>query len=285
MARIRSIKPGFCTSEDIACLTIPCRLHFVMLWTYADDQGRGIDNGRLLKGALWPLDDEVTTEVIEGWQIELWRAGRITRYSLDGKVYFEITNFGEHQHPNRPQASRLPAQTDPGVIVHEQLSECSVSDHGALTPVVEGRGGEGRGGSACKTPDTGPTLPDAPADAPPKATPKLNRQQREAILTKVANVLIDRDGSRQRASTKTDPGSYLGSVRAGKVADYRDAVHALLVKDPALTPEQIADELEPPPPPPPPPPAEYEPEGIGHGVPMPASLRSVRANLRRDGAA
>ena len=113
MARIRSIKPGFCTSEDIACLTIPCRLHFVMLWTYADDEGRGMDNARLIKGALWPLDDEITVETVEAFHDELQEKGRIVRYVHDGRRYFEIRKFREHQHPQKPQKSPLPAQTDP----------------------------------------------------------------------------------------------------------------------------------------------------------------------------
>ena len=33
MARIRSIKPEFATSEAIAELSIPARLHFALLWT------------------------------------------------------------------------------------------------------------------------------------------------------------------------------------------------------------------------------------------------------------
>lgn len=109
MARIRSLKPGFCTSEDIAQLTIPCRLHFAMLWTYADDEGRGADNPRLIKGALWPLDDHIDHDAINAFHDELEQAQRIVRYEVDGRRYFQINDFTKHQHPTRPVKSVLPA--------------------------------------------------------------------------------------------------------------------------------------------------------------------------------
>lgn len=150
MARIRSIKPGFCTSEDIAALSIPCRLHFAMLWTYADDDGRGADNLRLIKGALWPLDDDVTPATIDGWQSELERNGRICRYVDGGRSVFEIRDFRKHQKPNRPtpsdirEASRLDwaASSERYGIAPCSLPDPSMNDPVGVIPVVEGRGGE-----------------------------------------------------------------------------------------------------------------------------------------------
>lgn len=150
MARIRSIKPDFATSEAIAVLSIPARLHFVMLWTYADDEGRGLDNPRLIKAALWPLDDEITTETVESYQQELADAGRIHRYHAGDRDLFEIACFTEHQKPNRPVPSKFPApdlvtSQDDSLSTQCVRSESSVSDHEPLIPVVvvesSGRGG------------------------------------------------------------------------------------------------------------------------------------------------
>ena len=58
MARIRSIKPEFFTSEVIASLPLSARLTFIGLWTYVDDNGVGLDNERLILAAVWPLEDE-----------------------------------------------------------------------------------------------------------------------------------------------------------------------------------------------------------------------------------
>lgn len=140
MPRIRSLKPEFCTSEVIVALSIPCRLHFVQLWTYADDEGRGVDNARLLKAALWPLDDDIDSEQVESWQKELESNGRIVRYEVGGKRFFEIVNFSEHQRPSHPQPSKFPpspstsawdSRNSPG-----SFPECSGNDPGTVTPVV-----------------------------------------------------------------------------------------------------------------------------------------------------
>jgi hypothetical protein len=143
MARIRSVKPGYFTSLDTAGqLSRDCRLHFIGLWTYADDEGRGIDDFRLLKAALWPLDEDVSTGVVEAWQIELEQAGRLVRYTVGGRPYFQIVGWHDHQHPNRKQESTHPAPT-----AHEPHSEPTVNTHGADTDrsLPEGRGEESRG--------------------------------------------------------------------------------------------------------------------------------------------
>lgn len=137
MPRIRSVKPEFCTSLDMVKLSIPCRLHYVMLWTYADDEGRGVDDAMLLKSGCWPADRSVTDEDVEGFQAELERNGQIVRYVVNGRPYFEIVNFREHQRPNKPLPSKLPA---PDEATPEPLPEDSRSTPEPLPPVEEGRG-------------------------------------------------------------------------------------------------------------------------------------------------
>lgn len=154
MARIRSVKPGFFASLDIAELTVATRLHFVGLWTYADDEGRGVDDPRLLKAALWPLDVDVTIEDVEAMQVELEGAGRIVRYEVGGRRYFEVANWHDHQKPNRPQGSKYPAPDNPDadrVSPHGSFTERSVSHHTVSDEECsqEGRGGERRGEDSC----------------------------------------------------------------------------------------------------------------------------------------
>lgn len=108
MARIRSIKPGFFTSEDVSVLPLRARLTWIGLWTHCDDQGRAKDNTKLIKAAIWPLD-AVSLADIEEDLATLADHGRIVRYQVDGKRYLATTNFGDHQKPNKPTPSRLPA--------------------------------------------------------------------------------------------------------------------------------------------------------------------------------
>ena len=79
MARIRTIKPEFFTSIVVASVSIPAAMAFVGLWTHCDDAGRAVDDARLIKAALFPLRDEVTPEVVEGYVEELAQAGLAVR--------------------------------------------------------------------------------------------------------------------------------------------------------------------------------------------------------------
>jgi hypothetical protein len=97
MARIRNIKPEFFTSESVAELTFRQRLTWIGLWTHSDNFGRARDNVRVIKGAVWPIDD-VSYEDIEEDLSALAEQSRIVRYEVDGKRYLEVTNWGEHQY-------------------------------------------------------------------------------------------------------------------------------------------------------------------------------------------
>ncbi len=130
MARIRSVKPGFFASLDIAELPRDTRLHFVGLWTYADDHGRGVDDARLIKAAVWPLDDDITADDVERMQDELAKHDRIIRYAHAGRLLFQVCGWDLHQHPNRPQESRYPGPHDAGAVVpHGGRTEAARSTH------------------------------------------------------------------------------------------------------------------------------------------------------------
>lgn len=154
MPRIRSIKPEAFTSEDMAAIPRAARWTFAGLWTYCDDEGRGRADPRLIRAALYPLDDDVTSQCIGSELSLLEQVGLICRYEHDGKGYFHVPTFKIHQHPNRPQGSKLPPcphsehppRVSAGQVAHEQHTASAVNGHGTHTAVVveEGssRGGE-----------------------------------------------------------------------------------------------------------------------------------------------
>src|SRR5688572_12698602 len=146
MARIRTIKPSFFKSEDVSALSIRARLTWVGLWTFVDDEGRGKDNPRLIKGELYPLDDDVTLEEIENDLSELARHGRITRYTVAGRSYLAVPNWRAHQSISKATASRLPAPPDDdSTTPPAPLPESSGS-----TPRGKGREGKGREGTRAR---------------------------------------------------------------------------------------------------------------------------------------
>ncbi|MDG4796197.1 hypothetical protein [Micromonospora sp. WMMD1082] len=107
MARIRTIKPDFFTSLTIADLSLHARLTFIGLWTHVDDSGRCVDDARLIKAAVWPLDDRVSADVERDLR-ELSEASLIVRYEVGGRGYLAVRTWDEHQRINRPTKSKLP---------------------------------------------------------------------------------------------------------------------------------------------------------------------------------
>ncbi|MFF8482375.1 hypothetical protein [Streptomyces antibioticus] len=153
MARIRTIKPEFFTSLTIADLPLTARLTFIGLWTHADDAGRCIDDPRLIKAALWPLDDRTAADIELDLKL-LSEASLITRYMLKQKRFLVVTSWDEHQRINRPTASKLPAPEegeplppDPvtrdngdSLNTHAQLSEDSPQERKGKEGNREGKG-------------------------------------------------------------------------------------------------------------------------------------------------
>ena len=125
--RIRSIKPEFWTSEDIAALDWPTRLLFIGLWSYVDDNGVGRDNAKLIKADLFPLEDdprETLATVSRGLQA-LCDGGQITRYTHAGRAYLYINAWEDHQRIDRPNKPRYPLPSDSESVIRETLASVS----------------------------------------------------------------------------------------------------------------------------------------------------------------
>jgi hypothetical protein len=112
MPRIRNVKPEFFTSESVAELPLRTRLTWIGLWTHSDNYGRSRDNVRTIKGAVWPLDDDVSLEDIEEDLQILAEKRRLVRYEVDGKRYLVITNWGEHQYGAFKDKPKHPGPVD-----------------------------------------------------------------------------------------------------------------------------------------------------------------------------
>lgn len=126
MARIRSIKPGFFTNEDVAGLPFEWRLLFAGLWTQADRAGRLEDRPARLKAMLFPYDD---LDVSDGLG-SLERAGLIIRYEGNGLRLIAIPRWAKHQQPHikEAQSEYPPPDTEKhgvstGLARQEQIQE------------------------------------------------------------------------------------------------------------------------------------------------------------------
>jgi len=102
VARIRTIKPEFFTSEDIVSLSAFARLLYIATWCEADKRGRLQWKPKTFKMRYFPADECG----IEGLCDELVKAGLVVLYG-DGLAY--IPAFEDHQHINpRESESTLP---------------------------------------------------------------------------------------------------------------------------------------------------------------------------------
>ncbi|GAA2156088.1 MULTISPECIES: hypothetical protein [Kitasatospora] len=136
MARIRTIKPEYPVSEDLASVSLTAERTFVCLLTQADDEGRQRDNAAVLNGALWSLRPEHTALDTEDELRQLAETGLICRYTgCDGRQYLHVTKWHEHQKISHPTPSRLPSCS-----VHEPAGwcgKCKAKGRGCVRPAPE----------------------------------------------------------------------------------------------------------------------------------------------------
>lgn len=106
MARIRTIKPEFFTSEDIVSLSPLARLLYIALWCEADKEGRLLWKPKTFKMRYMPGDNCD----IHALCLEILDRGLVKLYG-EGLAF--IPSFSAHQHINpRESASQLPDPKD-----------------------------------------------------------------------------------------------------------------------------------------------------------------------------
>lgn len=158
MARIRTIKPEFFTSEDIVSLTPLARLFYVSLWCESDREGRLEWKPRTLKYRYLPGDDCSVEDLGD----ELIKSGLIVLYEVDGKVYAEIPGFKKHQViNNRESESTIPPKNDDAPFTRES----DVKAEGK-----EGKEGKGKEGIKEKEEKENPDASPPAQPAPQKST-------------------------------------------------------------------------------------------------------------------
>jgi hypothetical protein len=107
VARIRTIKPEFFTSEQVTECSIPARLMFAGMWCFCDDQGVHPDSPKRLKMEVFPADDLPATDI--GKLIdELVNVGLLARFESEGRRSLFVTGWARHQRIDRPNF-RFPA--------------------------------------------------------------------------------------------------------------------------------------------------------------------------------
>jgi len=175
MARIRTIKPEFWTSEQVMEVSPIARLLFIGMWNFCDDKGVIPASFKTLKAQIFPSDD-ILSKDIEPLIGELLAQELLGQFEADGRTWWFVTGW-HHQLINRPSKSRYPSppcqiaplpeaagqddsvndvaethQVSPqanskkdikSLKDHGELTEHSLSTHGELIDGREGKGKEG----------------------------------------------------------------------------------------------------------------------------------------------
>jgi len=104
--RIRTIKPAFWANEKMARLSVFSRLLAIGLLNYADDHGFFWANPLMVRGSLFPFEED-SKNVIRSLS-ELESEGYIQLgKSSDGRAVGCVVNFSKHQRVDKPYPSEI----------------------------------------------------------------------------------------------------------------------------------------------------------------------------------
>ena len=146
MARIRTIKPEFWTSEQVVECSPIARLLFVGMWNFCDDGGNHPASAKTLKMQIFPGDD-IAINQVEVMVGELIEAGLLQQYTADGRNYWHVTGW-KHQKIDRPSYKYPRPFSDNSSNARRELD-------GRHPPEGKGREGKGEEGKPPPTPQGG----------------------------------------------------------------------------------------------------------------------------------
>ncbi len=132
MARIRTVKPEFWTSEQVAECSPTTRLLFIGLWNFCDDGGNHVASLKQLKMQIFPSDD-ISIDQIGLMVDELIKNELITQYVVNNKNYWHVLGW-HHQKIEKPNYKH-PAYSESNI---KPFADHSPTDRLPVDPVMEG---------------------------------------------------------------------------------------------------------------------------------------------------
>ena len=156
VARIRTIKPEFWCSRQVAECSTNARLLFVGLWNFCDDHGIHPADAKQLKMEVYPADNFTDCDIVN-MVTELRNVGLVAQYQCSQSRYWWHVTGWSHQKIDRPRYIYPAAKIDDGSpTVRRPFVESSTTARSLPNPT---------------RPDT--TVPDTPLN-PPKGGEREN---------------------------------------------------------------------------------------------------------------
>lgn len=139
MARIRTVKPEYWTSEQVMECSPTARLLFIGMWNFCDDAGIHPASSKTAKAEVFPSDD-FTSNDVQALIDELIANGLLVEYEAAGKRYWQVTGW-HHQKIDRPNFKY------PKPSIRQPFDEHSTIDRQQIDEQSppEGKGREGKG--------------------------------------------------------------------------------------------------------------------------------------------
>lgn len=187
MPRIRSVKPEFWDSPGTAQASLRARLFYIAMWNWADDYGIGTANPKQLIGFAFPNDEDVTVADFPRLRTEVSECYGTVWYEVDGRPYFAIPTWDEHQKNERRAKGRHPGP-DLGKRIDTEM-------HGDSAQCV-GSSGTGTGEHRNRgTGDSSSEVASATSDQ------EITRPEVEHLCSRLAD-RIEANGSKRPTITK-----------------------------------------------------------------------------------
>lgn len=141
MARIRTVKPEFWSSEQVMSCSPLARLLFIGVWNFCDDGGNHPMSPRTIKALVFPGDD-ITVEEVSSLLGELEGANLTLSYWAEGKNYLHVRGW-KHQKIEKKNF-KYPAPPsefdDQSASGRRQFAEESSTSRQPFDPGREGKG-------------------------------------------------------------------------------------------------------------------------------------------------
>lgn len=129
----RIIKESICRSDSIDSLSWFEEVLFYRLIVVCDDYGRFDGRPAIIKGACFPLKDDITKKHISEAIDKLSTAGLVRGYEVRGRLYLQLTTWDCHQQirakkskypsPDDEMENQSPGRSDTGLYVQETSPE------------------------------------------------------------------------------------------------------------------------------------------------------------------
>lgn len=176
MARIRTIKPEFWTSDQVMSVSRDARLLFIGMWNFADDGGNQPANAKTIKAQVFPYDDLSEADILRLVD-ELTANELLEPYESDYRWYWNIPTWKKHQRidqptyrypapngttPQNPARRRGSSQTVQGMFGEQTANAQQVFDAGKERNGKEWNGEESIADSAESVDQATPALPACP---------------------------------------------------------------------------------------------------------------------------